>query len=334
MHQVFIYIASSQSVLVADFLRKRGYRVIVITAIPRFLTDLRIKGYNVQYLNCDTGVPRAVRGLLRQKAAITSVLLSKKKSDVLVLTHNAFDVLGWYLAKRWARKFGCKAVWFQEMDPKRSQLKFFEIKKPEKILLKYFYVFFLLGVSFIKILKSREPALGVIKNKALSKICLFDPIGNPKLIREVNNEETETIQHGVLFLGCYPEIGFFEKDRLERVISVLEETSNKLFFKPHPRSDEEVPSSRWTRLPGHEPVEYFIGTETVVVGIASTAMVFSSKNKGAITISLSKLLLGEGERHQYWMEFLRDECVLAEVLIPDSVEELQECLSVLEGWVR
>lgn len=328
MIQIFVYIASRQSILMADYLRKKGHYVTTITANPSLFESLERKGYSAQYLSCDTGVARSLRGLHRQKIAIKSIMATKEIGAVLVLTHNAYDILGWYLARKWAESTGSKSVWFQEMDPARQESTVFEVIRNIRVLIKYIYAVFFLGVPFITVLQSRKLVLGVVKNAQLSKICVFDPFGESNFLRKIIYKESRKPVSGVLFLGFYPEIGFLEQFKRECVLSVLEAASKKLFFKPHPRSDEEIPNSRWTRLPNDELAEYFIGPETIVVGIASAAMIFSSRDIDALTVSLSRLILGEGKRNAYWLDFLNREGVREKIIMPENVEELSEYLAV------
>lgn len=329
MARIFVYIASRQSMIVAKYLYATGHDVAIITANPEFSRIMENEEFESQKLICETGVPLSFRGLIQQKKAVKSIIASKESNAVLVLTHNAFDIVGWYLAKIWRKKLGSNSVWFQEMDPKRQKSVVLEVIKDFRILTKYFYGRFLLGVPFLKILKSKSPVLGVNANAQLQAFCSVDPLGASDSLREFIFDREKTPVNGLLFLGFYPEGCVIKDCEKKYIVSIMEAVTDRLFFKPHPRSDEEVPNSLWTRLPDDRAVESFIGNGTVVVGIGSTAMVYSSKNLGVVTVSLSRLLLGECRRDLYWTNFLDSEGASEKILMPATFEALGECLSLL-----
>jgi hypothetical protein len=339
MKKIFVYIASRQSIVVAKYLRSTGYNVATMTANPDFFCLMEKESFESQKLICGTGLPLTCRGFIQTKKVVKSIVACKESDAVLVLTHNAIDIVGWYLAKNWSKSLGSSSVWFQEMDPKRQELSLFEVIKDIRILSKFLYGRLVFGIPFLKVLKSKIPVLGVNENTRLQAFCSINPLGSADSLRSSVYDTEKKPVKGILFLGVYPEMNFIEDWKLKHVISILEEATNSLFFKPHPRSDEEAPNSLWTRLPDDPNVESSIGSSTVVVGIASGAMVFSSKTLGVVTVSLSRLLLGEGRRHSYWTNFLHSEGACEKVLMPTTFEALRECLSLVgacekkpDGW--
>lgn len=331
----YIYIASYQSIfmLLYESLQHSGSVVGLVRneKMVTLLTYLQIEYIRLPEFS-DSDWLNPCR-LPRMKKMVKEFARNLEYESLLIFTHNAYDVFGFLLAATYSQ-MGYK-VYFKELDPPRERIRnSFMLRCNCRLLYRIILLRLLKGITKVRelvILDIQPPTFGI--DEAFRQAYhIQEPNG---LTDDFMDERNQVIFHYAqptygkkilwvadLVSGLVP---FLEKGSLEDLFARF---IGDIAVKIHPRENQPTFYDGAEQLCSEMPAEFFFPNVSVVVSVASAALLQASLRPDLVAIALIDLLKWKDSNMKVAQKrFLVNGAVRGRLFFPERLEELAAMLN-------